>query len=216
MRDKILAQLQTKFAGVSKTALGLSADKISKKVTEESGIDQAITDFDNAVSITEFAADLQRESDRRVTEAKKQWDKDNPKPQDPQAPNPKDPPKPDDMPAWAKSLVEQVTNLTREKAQGSIKEKAGALLKDVPAQFWNGRSLPEKEEDLQTFVDAVNADYSAMKQEFINAGLMSATPPDGGGGEGGAGVKLNDKQIEAEINDWASKSKATPVSTDKK
>lgn len=204
MKEKILAQLQLKFAGVSKKALGLIADKLAKKVTAEDGIEQAITDFDNAVSIKEFADDLQREGDTRVGDAKKQWEKENPKPADP--PKPTDPPKPgDEIPAWAKALTDQISTLTREKAQSSIRTQAEALLKDVPVKFWGGRAIPEKEEELQTFVESVTKDYGDFKQGLIDEGLMSATPPAGGGG---GGTTIPEKQLDAEIKEWADKGKA--------
>lgn len=216
LKDKILAQLVTKYAGVSKKALGLIADKLAKKVTEESGIDQAITDFDNAYPITDFAADLQREGDSRVGEAKKEWEKKTPPKKDPpktEDPN-DDPPKPDDMPAWAKGLMEQVSAIAREKNQGTIKSKAKDLLKEVPETFWGGRSLPEKDEDLQTWVDGVSKDYEAFKQTLVDQGLMSATPPAGGGGTPGADGKVNEKTIDADIKAWADKGK--PADTTKK
>jgi hypothetical protein len=212
LRDKILAQLGAKFPGVSKKALGLIADKLAKKVTAEDGIDQAITDFDNAVSITEFANDLQREGDTRVGEAKKEWEKKNPpKPTDPPKPDqpPTDPPPndPNAVPAWAKQLIDQVGTLTKEKTLGTIQSKAKELLKEVPEAFWNGRALPEKEEDLQTFVETVNKDFNALKQTFVNDGLMSATPPAGGGGTGSGDGKINEKVIDADIKAWADQGK---------
>ena len=207
MREKILAQLKAKFSGVSQKALGLIADKLAKKVTEESGIEQAITDFDNAISIVEFANDLQREGDTRVGDAKKEWEKNNPKTSAANPPKQEDPPKNDEVPAWAKALTDQIATLTRERNQGTIAGKAKDLLKDVPAEFWNGRTLPEKEEDLQTFVETVTKDYNALTQSFVNKGLMSATPPAGGGGESAAAGQVNNKQLDADIKDWADKGK---------
>jgi len=222
MREKILAQLIAKYAGVSKTALGLIADKLAKKVTEDSGIDQAITDFDNAIPFTEFAADLQREPDRRVGEAKKEWEKKNPKPGPPKPEDNPDPAPPDDMP-WLKTLTnqlktlgEQVSTLAKEKTQGTIKSKATELLKEVPGSFWNGREIPDREDDLQGFVDNVTNDFNAFKQEQIDKGFMTATPPGGGGADGGAAngkmTTAAEKAIDADIASWASKNK--PVTAD--
>lgn len=202
MREKILAQLQAKFAGVSKTALGLIADKLAKKVTEESGIEQAITDFDNAVSVTEFAADLQREADRRVSEAQKEWAKKNPPKTEP--PKTDDPPKNDDVPEWAKSLMEKVDSFTKEKAQTSIRAKAAEQLKDIPEIFWKGRAIPEKDEELDTFVAAIKEDHAAYQQTLVDKGLMTATPP-AGGGSGKTGGKPDEKVLDAEIKAWAEK-----------
>lgn len=216
MREKILAQLVSKYAGVSKNALGLLADKLAKKVTEESGIEQAITDLDNAYPITEFAADLQREADRRVGDAKKEWEKKNP-PTPPKLDNPpiNDPPKPDEMPAWAKTLVDQVANLTKEKAHGTIQAKAKELLKDVPEVIWKGRALPENEDGLDGFVQEVTKDYNDYKQDQINKGLMSATPP-AGSGDGKPSGGGDKKAIDANIVEWAKEIKGPQQSSDKK
>lgn len=209
MREKILAQLATKFAGVSKTTLGLIADKLSKRVTDESGIEQAITDFDNAVSVQEFANDIQRESDRRVGEARREWEK-KPTTKKPEKTeeddegNSKKPLK-DEAPEWAKVLMGKVESLTKEKTQTTIKEKATGFLKEIPAKFWNGRLLPENEEDLQGFVEAVTKDYTDFKQEMVDQGFSQATPP-GGGGVGDT-VKGKEKVVDADIEAWADKGK---------
>jgi hypothetical protein len=212
MREKILAQLVTKYPGVSKQALGLIADKLAKKVTEESGIEQSITDFDNAVSITEYAAELQREGDRRVGDAKKEWEKKKPKPaagNDKTETNTDDPPPSgDDAPAWAKTLMQQVQTLTAEKMQGSIKSKVAEKLKDkVPEKFYGKWALPSKEEDIETFVSTVEKDWTDFKQEQVNAGLMSATPPAGGGGSGGSKGGPGDAKVDADIKAWGEKNK---------
>ncbi len=219
MREKILAQLVAKHPGVSKKALGLIADKLAKKVTEESGIEQAITDFDNAVSITEFAADLQREGDSRVSDAKKEWEKKNPK-KDPKADDPKDDPvdPTGNEPEWLKGLTnqlktlgDQVATMSKEKAQTSIKAKATELLKDVPESFWDSWTIPDKEDGLQAFVDSVTEKFSAFQQTMVDKGLMSATQPGGSSAKGGA---ASDKVVDAEIKEWADKGKDT--SSDKK
>lgn len=207
MKEKILAQLKAKFSGVSQKALGLIADKLAKKVTEESGIDQAITDFDNAVGITDFAADLQREGDSRVTEAQKEWEKKNPKPATP--PKTEEPPKGDERPQWAKELFDEVVSLKKEKAQTSIRSKAAEQLKDIPETFWKRAAVPETEEGLTEFVESIKADYSTFQQGLIDQGLMTATPPAGGGGAAaGGGGKPDAKKLDADITAWANNGKA--------
>lgn len=209
LKEKILAQLVAKYAGVSKKALGLIADKLAKKVTAEDGIEQAITDFDNAVSITEFAADLQREGDSRVGEAKKEWEKKNPPKNDPPKPDdPKNDPPKDDVPAWAKGLMDKVDSLARERSQGTIQSKAKDLLKEVPESFWKGRTLPEKEDDLQTWVESVTKDYNDFRQNLIDQGMMSATPPAGGGPpRTGSAAEAEKKAAEEAVKVWAKEGK---------
>lgn len=207
MRDKILAELVKKFPGLSKQFLGQIATQLAKKVTEESGIDQAITDYDNAVSISDLAAEFQKEGDRRVTEAKKAFEAKKPKagaaadqdePEDPKEP------KAGDIPAWAKSLLDEVKSLRAEKTQATLKEKIDSALKDkVPARFYKGRALPEPDK-LQEFVDEVVADYTEFQKETLGDALDKVPKP----GAGGVPLeKATAKRVEEDIKNWAQSKK---------
>jgi hypothetical protein len=71
MKYKILAKLQKKFSGLPKNLLGLVAENMAKKVTEESEIDDAITALDDLpIPIEAFAKHLQKEGDRRYAEGR--------------------------------------------------------------------------------------------------------------------------------------------------
>jgi hypothetical protein len=201
MREKILAELRKKYAGLPAHLLGLVADKLATKVTEDSQVEGAVGELENLpISLTDYAKVLQQEGDRRVTEAQKEFDKKNPK-SDP----PKNDPVPDDAPAWAKALINQVSEqsktiqqLQQEKVQGSLQQRLAAILaeKKIPAQLANGRTI-EKPEDLDTVVAAIESDYTALKQDMNNQGLlnMSGTPQSGSGG----GVGGDTKTVEADI-----------------
>lgn len=216
MRNKILAELEKKFSGLSKKLLGLIADKLAKKVTEESGIEQAITDYDNAVSITDLATDFQKEGDRRVTDAKKEWDKTNPKKpekteeeeEEEETPTPKPKAKKknsDEPPAWAKGLIETVTSLQKEKTEVTIKSRVAAKLKDkVPEKFYSKWALPEKEDGLDDFIKEIEDDWNEIKQDGVNTELGKSSKPEGGGET--STVKPTGKE-EADIKAWADKTK---------
>lgn len=93
MYEKILAQLVSKNPGVSKTVLGLIAEKLAERVTDENQIEGVISDFEtnSPVSIKDYAELLQKEGDRRVSDALKKKSTD-PAPTNPPAPgNPSDP-----------------------------------------------------------------------------------------------------------------------------
>lgn len=210
MREKILAQLVAKFPGVSKQFLGLVADKLAVKVTEEDKIPGSITELDNLpVSITDLASEFQKEGDRRVTEAAKKTK--TPEPAKPNTGTDKTEPANsqanDDMPAWAKTLTEEIKSLRTEKVQSSMKTKLTEGLKDskIPAKFYEKIPLPEKEEDLPAFIEGIKADYTEMKQELVNTGFSQQTPPVGGI-PGSTGTKAI---VEADIKGWASKGKDT-------
>lgn len=214
MRNKILAELEKRFPGLSKAFLGQLADKLAKKVTEESGIDQAITDFDNAVSIQDLATDFQREGDRRVSDAKKQWDKTNAKKpgsteetdddgelDESSKPKPKGKGKSnDDPPSVAKGLIEEVRSLRAEKAAMTIKGKVAEKLKGkVPEKFYDKWNIPETDENLDAFIAEVESSWKDLKQEGVNAGLLENPKPEGGAA---AGQKKTGKE-EADIKAWA-------------
>jgi hypothetical protein len=119
--------------------------------------------------------------------------------------------KADEPPAWAKSLIDQVSTLTKEKVQTSLQTKAAEKLKDVPPKYYAGRALPEKEEDLDAFVDLVKADYTEFKQDLINQGLMSASGAPAGGSGGGS---IGDKAFDSGVDAWL-KGKEEPTSEKK-
>lgn len=201
MREKILAQLVAKYSGVSKKFLGLWADKLQSKVTEESQIEGVIGELENLpVSIPDLAAEYQKEGDARVSEAKKQWATNPPKPDLPPTPPKTDPPAPDDTAALLKQLLTEVNNLKAEKAKGTIQEKfkANPKLKDIPEALYKGRALPEKEEELEAFVDEIVADHKALEQSLIDKGFaQQSTPISGVSGS---------KTVDADIAAWAQQS----------
>lgn len=105
-----------------------------------------------------------------------------------------------DAPQWARDLLAEVKALKREDVIEKIKARLPSFLENVPKKFYAGREFPEREEDLQAFVDKVKADYAEFKKELVGQGLMSNNPPAGGG----SGVEKADN-VEADIAAWANK-----------
>lgn len=204
LRGKILAELKKKFPGLSNEFLGLLAISLEKKVTEESQIEGAITELDNSpIPVTELAAHLQKEGDRRVTDAEKKFragktgteqrtdnadaGKDNLDPENP-------------LTKTVQELQKMVTQLVQNQSKQSIGEKIQARLKDkkIPAQFAKGRTV-EKEEDLDNLITEIEADYTEMKQGLINEGVLSMPSPVAGV----AGLKTDN--VDADIKNWSLK-----------
>lgn len=190
MLKQIQAKLEAKYPGLSKVFLGLIAAQMATKVTEESGIDAAIAELDNApISITTLAGEFQKEGDRRVTEAKKSFEKANPKPGDPPAP-PVDLPKPDDnAPEWAKALIEQnkqfaqqLQTLQAEKIASSTTSKALSILKEkkVPESYYQigieGRMFKDDAE-AEAYANKVVEAHTAFNQQLVNDGLKQQPAP---------------------------------------
>lgn len=196
MKEKILAQLVTKYPGVSKKFLGLLADKLAAKATEESQIEDVVNGLDDLpVPVTDLAAEFQREGDRRVSDAEREWKKKNPpKPAPKTEDPPKDDPAPaDEAPAWARSMMQELQALKADKVKGTIREKLKEKLKDIPEDYYSEWALPEDEDGMDAFAEKVTTKYTAWKQKLINDGLMNETPPENGQG-GKPGEKAASKE----------------------
>lgn len=196
MLNQILAKLISKYPGLPKQFLGLVAAKMATKVTEESGIDAAIAELDNApISIQDLASQFQKEGDRRVATAEKEWKKKNPpksetgKTEEPDALIEVT----DDTPSLLKQLIESNKKLSTdleaikgEKSRTTIQEKLkSGKLKDVP--FWeNRKDIPEKDDpgEIENFETKVLAEYTEFTNKLTEKGLSvlpgpkAGTPPD--------------------------------------
>lgn len=200
MWEKIFAQLVSKNPGVSKAVLTLLAKKLADKVTEESQIEGAISDFEanSPMSIKEYADFVQQQGDVRVTEAKKKWE--NEKKTDP---NPTDPEKkvenPSDMPDWAKELQQSVTALGQKfvaKSKETTLEDlvAKAKEKGIPEAYARKTTIGE-EFDLDATLSELETEWSAIKQSNLNEAVASDKVV--------TGIKATGKDISSAITNFA-------------
>ena len=198
MQDKIKAQLKTKFPGVnlSKERLDAIADKLSTKITEESEIDAKLDELNDLYPFAEIA----KNDDRERTKKKTEQPKPQPKEQDDNEP---------DLKAMFAELKSKLDSMEKEKHANKLQE---TLLKKVsekkiPASFVKGRTI-ESEDQLDSVLQEIETDFTAVKQELVNQGFSQSTTPIGGVST----IKTDsvDKDIEA----WAKKN-AIP-SQDKK
>ena len=201
MVDKLLQSLKTKYAhlGLEESVLKAIATRLANAVKEESEIENAVKGVEEEVKLLQSVADKGRTSLTKAEEARKKLEKEleeeraksNPKPQNP--PTPPKEPKPDEMPAWAKNLVEAVNNqgkaiqaFQEEKQQQSAKERFLNQLKTqgVSETFYKhhlGRTFKDDEE-MNAFVSELKADEQAFLQAQTNAGLSYHSRPIIGGG----------------------------------
>lgn len=201
MVDKLLQSLKTKYAhlGLEESVLKAIATRLANAVKEESEIENAVKGVEEEVKLLQSVADKGRTSLTKAEEARKKLEKEleeeraksNPNPQNP--PTPSTEPKPDEMPAWAKNLVEAVNNqgkaiqaFQEEKQQQSAKERFLNQLKTqgVSETFYKhhlGRTFKDDEE-MNAFVSELKADEQAFLQTQANAGLSYHSKPIIGGG----------------------------------
>ena len=217
MVDKLLQSLKTKYAhlGLEESVLKAIATRLATAVKEESEIENAVKGVEDEVKLLQSVADKGRTSLTKAEEARKKLEKEleqeraksNPNPQNPPAPSTE--PKPDEMPEWAKSLVdvvnkqnETIAALQAEKQQQSAKERFLNQLKKqgVSETFYKhhlGRTFKDDTE-MDAFVNELKADEQAFLQTQANAGLSSHSRPIIGGGTDANGVSAD---VQAYIND---------------
>lgn len=201
MVDKLLQSLKTKYAhlGLDETILKAIATRLANAVKEESEIENAVKGVEEEVKLLQSVADKGRTSLTKAEEARKKLEKEleearaksNQNPQNP--PTPSTEPKPDEMPEWAKSLVEAVNKQNEtiaafqtEKQQQSAKERFLNQLKTqgVSEPFYKhhlGRTFKDDTE-MEAFVNELKADEQAFLQAQTNVGLSSHSRPIIGGG----------------------------------
>lgn len=193
MKSKILAELVKKFPGLSKEFLGFIASKLEAKVTEESGIEGAITELDKVLPIKDQADFFQSESDRRVTAAKKKFDEDHKKKEEEEQTEEVDETDPADKKKKKKPEAISKEDLTKLETRIAAFEKKEAeaklndLLKNslsekkIPLRYLRGRVL-ESEDKLAGMLTEIEKDWTEDKQALINEGYSGSRPPLGGNG----------------------------------
>ena len=201
MVDKLLQSLKTKYAhlGLEENILKAIATRLANAVKDDTEIENAVKGVEEEVKLLQSVTDKGRTNLSKAEEVRKKLEKEleearaksNPNPQNP--PTPPTEPKPDEMPAWAKGLLEAVTNqgkaiqaFQEEKQQQTAKERFLNQLKTqgVSEPFYKhhlGRTFKDDEE-MNAFVNELKADEQAFLQAQTNAGLSSHSRPIIGGG----------------------------------
>lgn len=212
MKAKLILELKKRLPNVSATVLGLFADKLSTKITDESQIETTIDEFEasSPISISDYADFIQRESDRRVTDAVKKSKGEKTKTTTETETKVETT---DDMPAWAKALVASTQSL----AQGlqAIQEgKVATTRREQYAKTLDGTSEAFKAKALKDFdrmsfqdddnfnsflVDAAE-DAKAFAQEEANGGLGGDRPNGGVGGAQNAKKEATSEEVDALVD----------------
>ena len=209
--EKLLQALKTKYAhlGLDEAILKAIATRLANAVKEESEIENAVKGVEEEVKLLQSVADKGRTSLTKAEEARKKLEKEleeeraksNPKPQNP--PTPSTEPKPDEMPEWARGLLqavekqnETIAAFQAEKQQQTAKERFLNQLKTqgVSEPFYKhhlGRTFKDDAE-MDAFVSELKADEQAFLQTQANTGLSSHSSNVLGGG-------LKDDEPSAEV-----------------
>ena len=195
---KVIARLKALFpkANLSQKRLDALADKLASKPADDAddaAIDEVINDFNSILSIEDIA----REDDRlRTLEAKQ---KENP-PTPPAPPTPTTPPNPeppkgDDMPAWAKAILDSNKKLegeleaiktgkiieTKKQTASELFAKSEVLnrIPEAIRQNWVNRIDVNSETSFEDQIKSLEEEYSTLVQVSADSGRYA--PPAGGG-----------------------------------
>jgi len=182
MWEKIFTQLKTKYAnlGLSDEILQGVAKQLAGFVKEETEIEAAVTGADATLKM------IQSFGDKRATAEAERVKKEYEAKKDPP---PANPPKPEDMPAWAKAIVESNNELktklegfSAEKTSQTLSQKLSAILteKKVPESFSKvaliGRTFKD-EAEVTALADSISAQFDVFKQDSTNTGFSYTEPP---------------------------------------
>lgn len=227
MRKELLDALKAKFTGVSEKILGRIADNLAKTTTKSE-------DVATAVEGVTFQQILDSYGDSRATEAqqtavtnyeKKHGLKDGKKVEE----KPKvEKPKPqeteekpgEEMPAWAKALVDSNKALTDklaalegEKLTNSRKSALDGILKDAPDTIRQryekdfARMTFKDDEDFNGWIGEITPDVEKITSDYQAKGGVVGRPK--GGAAGGKGDEKN-PYLEARIKEREAET-ATPA-----
>ena len=217
MVDKLLQSLKTKYAhlGLKESVLKVIATRLAPTVKDDTEIENAVKSVEEEVKLLQSVADEGRTSLSKAEEARKKLEKEleqeraksNQNPQNP--PTPPTEPKHNEMPEWARGLLEAVNKQNEtiaafqaEKQQQTAKERFLNQLKaqGVSEPFYKhhlGRTFKDDTE-MDAFVSELKADEQAFLQTQANTGLSSHSSNVLGGGTDANGVSAD---VQAYINE---------------
>lgn len=207
MKEKIIARIKALFSGVnlSKERMDAIADKLSARITEEDQIDEQLNGLNEVVSFEDIAK--QDDRIRNLEKIAKEKQKADPPKTDPPNPNnpPKnDPPKTDDTPEWAKALMGEIASLKADKVKNSRREQVAEKLKEADEKYrdrvlrYFDRMNIESDDDFQTVISEIEADYADHVQSAADAGLGKDQPF--GGVSGPSNNKVSEKEVESIVD----------------
>lgn len=184
MKEKIIAAIKAKYPAInlSKKRLDAIAAKIETKVIDdETKIDAALETYNDFNPL----ADIAKQDDAIRNYEAKLKSQQPPKKEEEKK---EDSELPDDTPAWAKSLIEsnktlseKLASIEGEKKVSTIKSTIASKLKEVPATYWEDWAIPDKDEDVEGFIEKVNTKYTAFTKDLTDKGIAVVPMPGSGG-----------------------------------
>ncbi|MCL1937600.1 MAG: hypothetical protein FWF52_04290 [Candidatus Azobacteroides sp.] len=205
MKQKILDALKAKFQGVSESILSRIAEKLAKTATSDEQVQPAV----DGVAFQQI---IDSEADRRATEAtqtavanyEKKYSVKEGKPatgggQEIQTEPDKDTKgsgNPDEVPAWAKALMDKITGLEKDRLSVSRKQKLEAAIEKLPENLRKPYSrIPltdMSDEDFGMFITETTTEVEEVAADLASKGSILKPPI------GGSSTKPNNKEATKE------------------
>lgn len=186
MEEQILTALKTKYKnlGFGEKALSGVAAFLAQTVTEEDGIEPAVTGAE--LLLKAFQSDIDARVTSAVSKAKSEQKPEQAPPAE-KKPEKKD----DEVPTWAKGILDRLDAFEKKEARTTLVSQAKAKLaeKKIPESFLRGRSLElQSEAEIDNLVASIEADYTAFRQDLVNQGVIVNNPQEGGGEKADAAI----------------------------
>jgi len=222
MKDKILALLQAKFAGVRKDGLAQLAGSLSLSVTTEDEA-KALVEKLTAEQVGNYVKEFRSAVDGEVSTSTKTFEDglkakfdfvEKGKTDPNQTPPAKD--EPQDLAAIVKAAVEAATNPLKEELSSMRQKTAGderlvrlnKILETCEDTFLKSkiqkdftRMAFQAEEDFAGYLTDTENDVKVANQTIADASLAAVGSPLLGG-------KSNDKEVSAEVKEFIDKRKS--------
>lgn len=213
MKEKIIQALKTKYKnlGFSDKAFDGVATYLTTSVTEEAQIETAIGGVEGMLKTFQGELDTLRggksQAEKAVEELRKKINELGGK----QEPTPPNNGGANEIPAWAKELIESNKSLTAElntikgeKVANSRKEQLDKVIAVLPEQFrkpyermsFNGVS----DEDFATQLESIKTEAEGLATEMKQKGMVFSTPTPGNGIDEKKGV-MSESDIKSMVGE---------------
>ena len=210
MHKIALDALKTRFEGISESVLDRMAKKIAKTATTAEEVKSTVEE----VTIQQI---IDAEGDRRATDAQKTAvanyerkhglkDGKTIEPSDPNEPtDTPDAKDPEDMPQWAKALVEtnaklqqQLSAMSSERITNDRKQQLSAVVEQLPEHLQKPYARMKldslSDEEFKTTLEDVKTEVGGIVDNLKQSGLVFARPL---AGESKGAQELSKAQLEA-------------------
>ncbi len=200
MKQKILDALKAKFEGVSDAILDRIATKLATTVTTDDQVKTAVEGYtwqqviegygDSRATEAQRTAITNYETKHKLKDGKP-VNQEPPKPNTPPTPEPNDP-KPDDMPAWAKTLLdtnkqltERLNTMEAQRLTTDRKKQLNDVIAKLPAALRKGYERTNvdglKDEEFTQLLTDITGEVDGIVKQTQQKGAIFGRPSVAGG-----------------------------------